>query len=222
MNTKQTLAIFDLDNTLLAGDSDHAWGEFLISKREVEAQKYQTINDGFYQDYINGSLDIQAYLRFVLASIKDRTPAQLAPLHDQFMAEIVAPMRLQKADELLQRHRDKGDFLLIITATCDFITRPIAEALGVDDILASTAEIVDGVYTGLPVGVPCFHEGKITRLNQWLVGRNYDLSETSFYSDSHNDLPLLNKVGRPVAVDADAKLTRHANDRGWETMSLRG
>lgn len=221
MNTQKMLAIFDLDNTLLGGDSDHAWGEFLIATGAVDGKKHQATNDGFYQDYCDGSLDIHAYLRFVLATIKGKTPAELIPLHEQFMAEAIAPMRLAKADSLLKQHREAGDYLLIITATSDFITRPIAETLGVDDILASTAEINHGVYTGQPQGTPCFQEGKITRLQEWLVDHTFDLANASFYSDSHNDLPLLKEVGRPVAVDADEKLTHYATKHGWELMSLR-
>ena len=157
----------------------------------------------------------------MLASIAGKSRDELAPLHQQFMQQAIAPMRLPKADELLAKHRANGDFLLIITATNDFITRPIAAALGVDDILASTAEQIDGVYTGKSAGTPCFQEGKITRLKTWLRDRHFDLTVASFYSDSHNDIPLLETVGRPVAVDADDKLLAHAKVKGWPAISLR-
>ncbi len=220
-NSASTLAIFDLDNTLLAGDSDHAWGEFLCANGHVDAQKHQQINDQFYQAYCTGGLDIDAYLQFALAAIAGKTPAQLSPLHDQFMRQCIEPMRLKQADALLQQHREKGDFLLIITATNDFITRPIAQALGVDDLIASEAEIIDGVYTGKPTGTPSFQAGKVERLNGWLTGHNFLLEETYFYSDSHNDLPLLSAVGHPVVVDGDEKLHQHALKMGWPNISLR-
>ena len=227
MNSPQTLAIFDLDNTLLGGDSDHAWGEFLINKNLVDAKQHRETNDGFYQAYCDGTLDINAYLVFVLATLSGKSADELNDLHNDFMAEMIAPMWLHKAEAVLQQHRDNGDSLLIITATNDFITRPIANKLGVDDILASNAEIKNGVYTGKPTGVPCFKEGKVTRLQQWLEqqrinGLAFDLSNAWFYSDSHNDIPLLEAVGKPVAVDADATLTAHANAAGWQSMSFRG
>jgi len=215
------LAIFDLDNTLLGGDSDHAWGEFLIQQQLVNATEHKQKNDGFYADYLRGELDMQAYLEFVLATIAGKTREELKPLHDAFMQEFIQPMLLPKARTLLKNHRDKNHFLLIITATNRFITEPIAQLLGVDDILASEAEIIDGRYTGQPTGVPCYHAGKVTRLNEWLEGRAFDLEEAWFYSDSHNDIPLLEVVGNAVAVDADDKLCKHAKQNDWPLISLR-
>lgn len=220
-NTGQTLAIFDLDNTLIAGDSDHAWGEFMIARGLVDANSYRRQNDAFYEQYKRGELDVNAYLRFALQPLAGKQPEELAQLHARFMEEIIQPMMLDKARELLDSHRSQGHYLLIITATNDFITRPIANALGVDDILASEAEVVDGVYTGQPTGTPCFHMGKVTRLNSWLQDRQHELGPAWFYSDSHNDIPLLDAVGNPIAVDPDDTLRRHATDRGWPVISLR-
>lgn len=218
---QQKLAIFDLDNTLLRGDSDHAWGEFLIQKGLVDAVEYKNSNDGFFQDYNNGTLDINAYLSFALKPIAGQPADILAALHADFMASCVAPMRLAQADALLAKHREAGDYLLIITATNDFVTRPIAQLLGVDDILASNAEQKDGVYTGKPTGIPCFKEGKVTRLNEWLAENPFNLAEACFYSDSRNDIPLLEVVGHAVAVDADSVLLAHAAKAGWPAISLR-
>lgn len=218
---QQTLAIFDLDNTLLGGDSDHAWGEFLIEQGLVDAAAHRTTNDGFYQDYSSGSLDIVAYLKFVLGSIANQTTAQVDELHADFMRSTIESMWLPKAEALLEQHRDNGDYLLIITATSDFITAPIAKKLGVDDILASNAEIINGKYTGKHTGTPCFKEGKVTRLNDWLSDKNFDLDKAWFYSDSHNDIPLLKAVGQPVVVDGDEKLLDYAKAEGWRCISLR-
>lgn len=217
----QTLAIFDLDNTLLAGDSDHAWGEFLIVRGLVDATSYRAKNDAFYQDYLLGKLDINAYLEFALAILAGKTPDELRTLHADFMQTMIAPMMLNSAAELLQKHRDNGDYLLIITATNEFVTSPIARQLGVDHLLASHAEMRDGRYTGKTHGTPCFHAGKVERLQQWLVGHNFELDDAWFYSDSHNDTPLLQLVGKPVAVDPDDTLRAHAQRRQWPIISLR-
>lgn len=216
-----SLAIFDLDNTLIGGDSDHAWGEFLIAQGLVDERSYRRANDGFYHDYQRGELDIEAYLRFALAPLTRYSHAQLQTLHQQFMREVIATLQLPKAQQLLQTHRERGDFLLIITATNAFITAPIAASLGVDALLASEAEIVDGRYTGEPRGIPCFQHGKVERLQQWLRDSDHNLAGSSFYSDSHNDLPLLELVEHPVAVDPDPTLEQIAASRGWPIISLR-
>ncbi|MEE2730078.1 MAG: HAD family hydrolase [Pseudomonadota bacterium] len=216
-----SLAIFDLDNTLLNGDSDHAWGEFLVDKGIVDASFYRKQNDHFYELYKQSKLDILEYLAFALEPLTRFTRQELSDLHHQFMAEYVAPMRLQKADELLTRHRAQGDYLLIITATNGFITRPIAQALGVDDILATDPEIVDDRYTGGIVGTPCYQDGKVTRLQQWLAATDHSLDNSWFYSDSINDLPLLQAVTHPVVVDGDERLCAEARQRGWPCISLR-
>lgn len=216
-----SLAIFDLDNTLLNGDSDHAWGEFLVDKGIVDESFYRKQNDHFYELYKQSKLDIMEYLAFALEPLTRFSLEELAKLHDQFMAEYVTPMRLQKADDLLAKHRSQGDYLLIITATNGFITRPIAQALGVDDILATDPEIAGNRYTGGIVGTPCYQGGKVTRLNQWLQQTDHNLENSWFYSDSINDLPLLEAVTNPVVVDGDERLCTEAQQRGWPCISLR-
>ncbi|GGY78390.1 haloacid dehalogenase [Cellvibrio zantedeschiae] len=215
------LAIFDLDNTLIAGDSDHSWGEFLVQKKLVDAQTYAEANDRFYQQYKAATLDIHEYLSFSLAPLTQYSLDDLAVLHAEFMRELIEPMMLPKAKALLQQHRDQGDYLLIITATNSFVTHPIAAHLGVDDILASDAEIKDGRYTGKGTGTPCFQSGKVVRLQEWLKQKNYNLDDAYFYSDSINDLPLLEQVPNPIAVDADERLSKIALERGWKHISLR-
>lgn len=216
------LALFDLDNTLLGGDSDHLWGEFLAQRHLVDGADFQAQNDAFYQDYINGTLDIFAYLRFVLAPLVGRDAATLASWHADFMTHFIEPIILPAALELVQQHRAAGDTLLIITATNSFITAPIAQRFGIEHLLASQGEIKDGRYTGEVAGTPCFHAGKVENLKHWLVAHPHNLADAVFYSDSHNDLPLLSQVGKPVAVDADATLTAHARRHGWPIISLRG
>ena len=215
------LAIFDLDNTLLAGDSDYSWGEFLVQKNLVDAQTYAEANERFYQQYKAATLDIHEYLRFSLAPLTRFSLDDLAVLHGEFMRDFIEPMMLPKAKMLLQQHRDQGDYLLIITATNSFVTHPIAEHLGVHDILASDAEIVDGRYTGKGTGTPCFQGGKVIRLNEWLKEKSFTLDDAFFYSDSINDLPLLEKVPNPIAVDPDERLQKVAQERGWKILSLR-
>ena len=215
------LAIFDLDNTLIGGDSDHAWGEFLCEKGIVDKQEYSRANDYFYEQYKSGTLDIIEYLDFALRPLTQYSQAQLDELHQQFMAEKIAPIMLPKAKELLANHKANGDYLLIITATNSFITAPIAEALGVDAILATDPEMIDGKYTGKVAGTPCFQDGKVTRLNTWLEDNDFSLTGSYFYSDSHNDLPLLKKVDNPVAVNPDETLEAYAADQLWPVLDLR-
>lgn len=216
------LAIFDLDNTLIAGDSDHLWGDFLVERGIVDGDLYKATNDQFYQDYVNGRLDIHAYLRFALRVLTEHAPADLYRWRSEFMQEVVEPIILPRAEQLLADHRARGDFLLIITATNDFVTAPIAQRLGVDHLLATSTEMHDGRYTGGISGVPCYREGKVVKLHDWLRCSAHSLEGSSFYSDSHNDLPLLSEVTRPVAVDPDPTLEREALERGWSVLSLRG
>lgn len=216
-----SLAIFDLDNTLLGGDSDHAWGDFLVRRGIVDSELYRTSNDRFYRQYQDGTLDIHAYLSFALEPLTRYNAAELAALHADFMQNTIAPLRLRKADALLAEHRARGDTLLIITATNAFITRPIGAWLGIDDLLATEPECMEGRYTGGIVGTACFREGKVTRLHEWLAEHPFALEEASFYSDSQNDLPLLELVGNPVAVDPDDTLRDVAAKRGWPIISLR-
>lgn len=215
------LAIFDLDNTLLNGDSDHAWGEFLVARDLVDGEAFRQANDRFYQQYQDGGLDINAYLRFALAPLTRYTLDELSKLHRDFMAQFIAPMRQTRADALIQKHRSAGDHCMIMTATNTFITRPIAQALGIPDIIGSEAEIVDGRYTGEPAGTPCFQEGKVTLLKERVAKQGLSLEGSTFYSDSHNDLPLLRLVDKPVAVDPDDRLRAEAERLGWPVISLR-
>nr|WP_238401422.1 MULTISPECIES: HAD family hydrolase [Halomonas] len=215
------MAIFDLDNTLISIDSDHAWGEFLLEQGAVDPIAYREANERFMADYNAGTLDMAAFLEMALKPLADNTPEQLASWHQQFMASKIEPHILPKAEELLARHRTKGDTLLIITATNRFITAPIAERLGVDDLIAVDPEMIDGRYTGRVAGIPSYREGKVTRLQQWLEDKEFTIDGAWFYSDSHNDLPLLEQVEHPVAVDPDDTLRQVAEERQWRIMSLR-
>lgn len=216
------LAIFDLDNTLLAGDSDYEWGQFLVAQGIVDGEFYARENQRFYADYQAGTLDIYAFLRFSLQPLAENTPGDLRAWRSEFVRTVVAPMILPAARGLLQEHRAAGDTLLIITATNRFVTAPIAERLGVENLIATEAEVHDGRYTGHTTGIPCFQEGKVQRLQQWLKQTGHDLTGSWFYSDSHNDLPLLRLVTHPVAVDPDEMLRRHATQRDWPVITLRG
>ncbi|MDD1506301.1 HAD family hydrolase [Pseudomonas sp. CNPSo 3701] len=215
------LALFDLDNTLLGGDSDHAWGDWLCARGILDGATYKARNDAFYQDYLAGRLNITDYLNFTLAIFGRTEMAQLDAWHREFMAECIEPIILPKGLALLDRHRAAGDKLVIITATNRFVTAPIAARLGVDTLLATECEMVDGRYTGRTTDVPCFKEGKVTRLNRWMQENGFTLDRSTFYSDSMNDLPLLEQVSYPVAVDPDPKLMAEAEDRNWPIMSLR-
>lgn len=216
-----TLALFDLDNTLLGGDSDHTWGLFLVAKGLVDADYYSAANDRFYAEYQAGTLDINAYLAFALAPLTRFTQAELNALHQEFMAQFIEPLILPKALALLDHHRQQGHRLVIITATNRFITGPIAKRLGVADLLATEAEVIDGRYTGNISGTPCFQGGKVVRLQRWLAEQGEDLAGSYFYSDSINDVPLLEAVTHPVAVDPDARLLAWAKERGHAVLSLR-
>ncbi len=216
-----TLAIFDLDNTLIGGDSDHLWGQFVDEQGLAATDGFAQQADDFYRDYANGNLDIFAYLRFALSPLKGQSRETLQAWHDQFMNEKIDSIMLPKAQLLLDEHRAQGHTLLIITATNRFITAPIARMLGVEHLIACEGEMKDGIYTGEPSGVPSFQDGKVTRLRQWLKGKEDNLTGAWFYSDSHNDLPLLELVDNPVAVDPDETLRAHAAAAGWKILSLR-
>ena len=216
-----TLAIFDLDNTLIAGDSDHRWGEFACAEGLVDATRHARANDAFLQDYQDGCLDIDAYLRFALSTIAGLTLAEVAALQKRFVRDWVEPMILPAAEALLEQHRKNGDTLLIITATNSVVTRPIADRLGVKHLIGCEAERQNGTYTGQPTGIPSFREGKIQRLQAWLGEHPAATAGAYFYSDSHNDLPLLEWVDNPVAVDPDPRLKNIAGDRNWPVISLR-
>ena len=221
------LAIFDLDNTLLAGDSDHAFGDFLISQNLVDPIVHRERNDAFYQQYKNGGLDMNAYTEFAIGPIKGMPRAQRDALHQKFMEEFVIPMMLPAAKALIAEHKSKGDFCLIMTATNRFVTEPIAHYLGVDGLIATELELSDDAYTGKVKGRPNFQDGKVYNLELWLKTRNVtgqsplDLKGSIFYSDSFNDLPLLEYAQIPVAVDPDATLRKIAQERQWKIMTLR-
>ncbi|WP_417560616.1 HAD family hydrolase [Marinomonas sp.] len=215
------LAIFDLDGTLLNGDSDYTWGQFLVEKGLVDSQVYKQANDKFFEEYQAGTLDIHEYLAFSLEPLTKFSKEELSRLHNTFMQEKVQPMMQEKANALLKHHKDQGHFLLMITATNQFVTGPIGDALGMDHIIAPVPEIIDDHYTGKIVGIPSFQAGKVTRLNDWLAETGHSMEGSYFYSDSRNDLPLLELVTHPIAVDADETLTKIAQERGWQHISLR-
>jgi len=216
-----TLALFDLDNTLLAGDSDHAWGEFLVDEGLVDGDEYRRANDRFYQEYLNGELDIYDYQRFVLTPLARHDMEELLAWRTRFIEKKIRPMLQERARNLVEKHRQQGHTLVIITATNRFITEPIAGLMGIEHLIATEPEIVNGRFTGDVAGVPSFQEGKVTRLQQWLEQHGHNLDGAWFYSDSHNDLPLLQAVSNPVAVDPDPVLEQHAREAGWPVMSLR-
>jgi HAD superfamily hydrolase (TIGR01490 family) len=215
------LALFDLDNTLLGGDSDHAWGDYLCERGILDTATYKTRNDEFYQDYLAGTLNLTDYLNFTLDILGRTEMAQLDEWHRDFMRDCIEPIILPKALELIARHRDAGDKLVVITATNRFVTGPIVERLGIDTLLATECEMAEGRYTGRTTGVPCFREGKVTRLQHWLQESGLSLEDSYFYSDSMNDLPLLEQVAHPVAVDPDPRLRAEAESRGWPVITLR-
>ncbi|MEH6590343.1 MAG: HAD family hydrolase [Halioglobus sp.] len=216
-----TLAIFDLDNTLIGGDSDNLWGQFVCEQGLVDSTGFAEQNEQFYRDYQAGTLDINAYLRFALGPLKNIPLATLNQWHLDFMRLKIEPIMLDKGKALIENHRQQGHQLLIITATNEFITRPIATALGIEELLACEAQMIGGLYTGEPQGIPSYHAGKVTRLEDWLANRPESLAGAFFYSDSHNDLPLLELVDNPVAVDPDEQLAKHAGTCGWPIISLR-
>ena len=215
------LALFDLDNTLLDGDSDHAWAQFLIEEGVLHPDEYHAKNEWFYERYKDGTLDIHEFLDFQLAPLASHPRDQLDRWHVDFMRRKVRPMILPRAADLIASHADA--LRAIVTATNRFITAPIAKELGVNDLIATDIEEIDGRFTGKARGTPTFREGKISRVNEWLAarGRRLEDFESWFYSDSLNDLPLLERVTHPVAVDPDATLRAHAAERGWPVISLK-
>ena len=215
------LAIFDLDNTLLCGDSDHLWGDFLVEQGVVDAELYKHENDRFYREYNEGKLDIFEFLRFSLKPLSEHAPKALYAWREQFVSNKIDPIILPAGLKLIQKHREAGDTLLIITATNAFVTTPIAERLGIEHLIATTPEMINGNYTGEVEGTPSYKEGKIERLNQWLASNHHSLEGSCFYSDSHNDIPLLEIVDNPVAVDPDEALRLHAQRKKWPIISLR-
>ena len=215
------LALFDLDNTLLAGDSDYLWGCFLVEKGLVDKGLYEEANERFYREYAEGRLDIHEFLNFALQPLATIDPEILKSLQREFMEKHIRPIMTRGGKELIARHRNEGNHPLIITATNSFVTAPIAQAFGITDLIATEPEIVDGRYTGKVDGTPCFQNGKIERLHSWLEMSRMNFENSWFYSDSHNDLPLLEQVAHPVAVDPDDQLRAIATERGWPITSFR-
>ena len=200
------LAIFDLDNTLLEGDSDFLWGTFLVEHDIVDGEYYARENERFYREYEQGVLNIFEFLNFSLKPLSKNEPDMLRNLRERFLTEKIDPIILTAGRDLVCRHSEKGDTTMIITATNSFVTAPIAQRLGVEHLIATEPEMIDGRYTGKVAGEPSYHEGKVNRLNSWLQEHNQNFHGSSFYSDSHNDIPLLEKVDNPVAVDPDDAL----------------
>jgi len=219
------LALFDLDNTLLAGDSDYEWGQFLVDRGVLERETYEAQNRAYFDQYAAGTLDIHEYLGFALRPLAAHAPQDLARWRAEFMERRILPMVTAAARALVNRHLARGELCAVITATNSFVTAPIAREFGVSHLIATEPESLAGRFTGRVAGTPCFREGKLRRLEEWLAGQGRslaDFSESSFYSDSHNDLPLLERVTRPVAVDPDEQLLGRARTQGWEVISLRG
>ncbi|WP_028226597.1 histidinol-phosphatase [Paraburkholderia ferrariae] len=221
------LALFDLDHTLIPTDSDHEWGRFMVKLGIVDAERFAKQNDRFFADYKAGVLDIHAYLVAMLTPLAKYSRAQLKIWHDQYMHEVIKPAIVPAAMELVRRHKDAGDLCCMVTATNEFITGPIAGVFGVDKLIACEAETVDGhpdsPYTGRPTGTPSYREGKIVRTEAWLASlgkRLSDFEHSYFYSDSHNDIPLLEKVTDPIATNPDATLRAHAQAAGWPILDL--
>ena len=218
------LALFDLDNTILAGDSDYNWSRFLIQEGYLDGVIHAEKNEKFYTDYKEGDLDIFAFVEFQFKPLTRNPRKVLDQLLHKYIEEIIKPMITDKAFALVKKHQDDGDLLIVITATNSFITRPIAEIFGIQNLIGTDPEEKDGEFTGKVSGTPSFKEGKVTRLEEWLKNKKLslgDFEKSYFYSDSHNDLPLLKKVTHPVVVDSDDILKEYAKSQGWPQISLR-
>jgi HAD superfamily hydrolase (TIGR01490 family) len=218
------LCLFDLDNTLLTGDSDYEWGQFLIDQGVLKREQYEAQNAEFFEQYKAGTLDIHEFLGFALRPLAAHTPQELERWQAEFMRSRIAPMIGAPARALVRRHLEAGELCAVVTATNSFVTAPIAREFGVPHLVATEPERIAGRFTGRVAGTPCFRNGKIERVEAWLASLGHRLEQfahSAFYSDSHNDLPLLERVTRPVAVDPDATLAAEAKLRGWPVISLR-
>jgi HAD superfamily hydrolase (TIGR01490 family) len=215
------IALFDLDNTLIAGDSDCLWGEFLSEHGYVDSEAYKAGHEKYYNDYLRGELDINAFLEFQLKALADNDREQLENWRKKYIEEKIKPVILPKAIEFIENHRQQNHVILIITATNRFITQPIADELNIEHLIACEPEIINGQYTGEVVGTPSFAEGKVIRFNDWLTTQAQQPDELWFYSDSHNDIPLLNQVDHAIAVDPDETLKAEAEKKGWPVISFR-
>lgn len=215
------LTLFDLDNTLITNDSDFLWGQFLVDNKIVDREEYEQKNRQFFEDYEKGCLDIDSYLKFSLKPLSQHSAQQLYQWRSQFIEQLIQPIIAPGTPDLLDKHRKLGDTLMIISATNLFITQPIAELLDIPNILATQPEILDGAYTGEYIGVPTYQRGKVEALQQWMEAHQMDLTNSTFYSDSHNDLPLLEMVDNPVAVNPDEQLKQVAVKQNWPLLDLR-
>ena len=220
------LALFDLDNTLLSGDSDFEWAQFLISKDVVDRELQEARNIQFYEQYKAGTLDIYEFLTFQLAPLTRHSRAELDAWHREYMAKHIRPIIGEKARQLVQQHLANGDLCAIVTATNSFVTGPIARELGIPHLIGTVAAVnpENGAFSGGPRGTPAFREGKIERVEAWLEALGLcwsSFDDSYFYSDSHNDLPLMGKVKTPVAVDPDDKLRQQSSEMGWKIITLR-
>lgn len=218
------LALFDLDNTLLDGDSDFEWAQFLLGKGVLDREVHEAQNQAFYDAYKAGTLDIHAFLKFQLAPLARHPRAELDAWHDEFMATRIRPLMGAAARDLVRRHLDAGDLCAIVTATNSFVTGPICREFGIAHLVATVPAHQDGRFSGAPRGLPAFREGKIARVEDWLESLGLwwgAFGKSTFYSDSLNDLPLLEKVSHPVAVDPDDTLRAHASRHGWPILGLR-
>ena len=215
------LAIFDLDHTLLNGDSDYLWGEYMVANNIVNSDEYQRLNQSFQEDYHRGELDNDRYLQFALHPLTQHPVESLYQWRKDYVENWIKPIIATKAPALLDKHRQQGDTLLVISATNFFITEPIAEMLNIANLLATKPEIIGDQYTGKYLGIPTFKEGKVIALNHWLETSRLSLDGSYFYSDSINDLPLLEEVNHPVAVNPDEALNRIAQQRNWPILDLR-
>ncbi|MFM1546946.1 MAG: HAD family hydrolase [Candidatus Pseudothioglobus sp.] len=217
-----SLAIFDLDNTLIGGDSDYLWGEFLCDEGIIsDRQSFEKKNDYFYQQYELGSLDIYAWAEFSFEILSHYSIDELEAFHLKFMAQKIEPIFLKKAQDCINSHKENGDTVLVITASNTFVTAPIVKRYGINHLIATEPEIVSGRYTGKVSGIPCFKSGKIENLMPWLERNGESLKDSTFYSDSHNDILLLELVENAVVVNADAKLTLIARKKGWKIVDWR-
>ena len=217
------IALFDLDNTLLRGDSDYNWAKFLIKKNILDQEAYEKKNEIFYQDYQNGTLDVNKYCEFQFRIFKENKYIKLDLLRKEYVETIIRPLITKKSVELVNFHKSRGDLCIIITATNSFITQPIAELFNIQHLIGTDPEIIDGEFTGKVKGIPSFQEGKVLRLNHWLKDNNYDFNtfkESYFYSDSRNDLPLLKIVNHPICVQPDEVLENEAKKNNWQIISL--
>lgn len=215
------LVVFDLDETLIGIDSDHAWGEYIVDAKIVDATDHRQKNQQFYEDYKRGELDIDAYMKFSCGVLALHDEAFLLAHRETFVNERIRPYLLPKAAALIQKHRDAGDLIVVVTATIEFVTAPIVAMLGIEHLVAPIPEKVEGKYTGELAGIASFGAGKVTRLKQWLDNNPASMQGSYFYSDSINDLPLLNVVDNPFAVDPDDNLRLLATQKKWPIISLR-